>query len=124
MQRNVNKAKQVVSAWETLAPTKSFGGMTLAQFKVKVKPSLDVRDEINTLDNQAIDAGTRRDDADVISIETTLLVVNAVKGDPEHGEDGALYAAMGYIRKSDRQSGLSRKAQTATTPPTDSAPAK
>jgi len=118
MKRNVNKLKQVVSAWETLAPTKSFGGMTLEQFKVKVNPSLDVRDQITVLGNQAIEAGTRRDDADAISNNVTLLVVNAVKGDPEHGEDGALYAAMGYIRKSDRQSGLSRKAPTVPTPPT------
>ena len=32
-----------------------------------------------------------------------------MKGDPEYGDDSDLYDAMGYTRKSERQSGLSRK---------------
>ncbi len=36
-------------------------------------------------------------------------VVNGVKGDPAFGEDCDLYEAMGYVRKSERKSGLSRK---------------
>ncbi len=116
--REVNKVKQVVSAWETLAPTKTFGGYTLEQFKAKVQPSFDLRDSLATLDSQSVDVITRRDDSDSESNDAALLVINGVKGDPAHGEDGPLYAAMGYTRKSDRQSGLARKAQNATTPPT------
>ena len=36
------------------------------------------------------------------------LVVNAVKGDPTAGEDSDLYEQMGYVRKSERASGLRR----------------
>jgi hypothetical protein len=115
--KTVEKLGQVITAWSTLAPTKTFGGYTLEQFKAKVKPSLDIREQIAVLESQMLDAITQRDDSDAVSNEAMLLVVNAVKGDPEHGENGALYSAMGYIRKSERQSGLARKAQSETTPP-------
>jgi hypothetical protein len=36
-------------------------------------------------------------------------IVNAVKGEPNYGDDSDLYAGMGYVRKSARASGLSRK---------------
>ena len=120
MKRNIDKVKQVVIAWETLAPAKTFGGLTLEQFKARTKPSFDLRNQIDVLDNQSIDVSTRRNDADTTSNSAALLVVNAVKGDPEHGEDSALYAAMGYVRKSDRQSGLMRNAQPPA-PPTPTA---
>ena len=37
------------------------------------------------------------------------MVVKGVVGDPAFGEDCDLYEAMGYVRKSERKSGLSRK---------------
>jgi hypothetical protein len=40
------------------------------------------------------------------------LVVNAIKGDPDEGEDGPLYSALGYVPESARLSGLTRKGQT------------
>ncbi len=104
------KLDQAVSAWETLRPTKSFGGMTLDQFKAKVKPSYDARVALDSLDNQRTAAMDQRDHADTDSSAALLLVVNSVKGDPAEGEDGELYEAMGYVRKSERQSGLHRSA--------------
>ena len=47
-----------------------------------------------------------RDDADRDSLRQVALVVNAVKGDLDEGEDSDLYEAMGYTRKSERASGL------------------
>jgi len=38
------------------------------------------------------------------------FVVNSIKGDPDEGADGTLYEACGYVRKSERKSGLSRLA--------------
>ncbi len=49
--------------------------MTLAQFKTMVKPSLDMRDAISTLENQLIAASDQRDDADAESMKQILLVV-------------------------------------------------
>lgn len=106
--QNEAKIKEIINAWETLRPTKSFAGMTLEQFKTAVKPSADARTEIEKLDAQLASAQNRRDDADEDSLATIKLVVNAVKGDPEEGDDGDLYENMGYKRSSERNSGLTR----------------
>ena len=105
------------SAWETLRPTKSFAGMSLDQFRQKVAPSLAARATLARLENETIAALNQRDDADRASLDAVQLVVNAVRGDPAEGEDGELYEAMGYVRKSERKSGLSRKAKVTTTQP-------
>ena len=110
------KLAAVLQAWKNLRPNKTFAGMTLEQFTAKIKPSLDARDEIDTLDNQMIAAVDRRDDADVASMAQVALVVNAVKGDVTEDEDSELYGAMGYVRKSARKTGKTNK--TKKTPPT------
>ena len=40
----------------------------------------------------------------------TANVVNSAKGDANYGENSALYASFGYIRKDDCKSGLTRAA--------------
>ena len=75
--------QKVIDAWTDLAPDKSFGGMTLAQFKTKVKPSFDKRGAITTLENQMTQALNDRDDADKVSAPAMQLAVNGVKGDPD-----------------------------------------
>ena len=49
--------------------------------------------------------------ADATSLAVVQNVANAVKGDENFGEDSALYAAVGYERKSDRKSGFPRASQ-------------
>lgn len=110
--RIAKKLDQVIGAWTALRPTKSFAGMTLDQFKQKVQPSQATRDQLSTLKTQATDSRVQRIQSDGATLATVQLVVNAVKGDPEEGEDGPLYAAMGYIPKSQKRSGLTRKGQT------------
>ncbi len=111
------KLQKLIDGWTTIRPAKSFGGMTLEQFKAKVQPSLDTRSQLVTLSSQATDNRTQRHASDDASLQLVQLVVNAVKGDPEEGEDGSLYAAMGYVPKSQRRSGLTRKGQSLPTPP-------
>jgi hypothetical protein len=111
-----DKIAGVLKAWKDVCPAKSFAGMTLAQFTTKVQPSLDARAQLDTLEDQRIAAETDRENADVESMKQVNLVVNAVKGDPTEGEDGELYAAMGYVRKSDRATGKTNKPKK-TTPP-------
>ena len=113
------KLQKLIDAWTTLRPTKSFAGMTLEQFKAKVQPSLDARGQLTTLKSQTTDSRTQRGQSDDASLDLALLVVNSVKGDPAEGESGSLYAAMGYVPKSARRSGLTRKGQT--TPPVQTA---
>ena len=117
--RTANKLQQLIDAWTTIRPTKSFAGMTLEQFKAQVQPSLAARDQLTTLQSQTTDSRMQRRQSDAASLELGQLVVNSVKGDPAEGENGSLYAAMGYIPKSARRSGLTRKGQT--TPPVQTA---
>lgn len=44
------------------------------------------------------------------------MAVKGVVADPNFGDNSALYEAMGYIRKSDRKSGLTRKSATPKAP--------
>ena len=104
---------RATQAWENLAPDKSFGGMTLVQFKAKVQESLDARHALRAATDQLMVAQNARTDTDAKTMQALSLVVNAIKGDPEHGDDSSLYEACGYVRKSEKRSGLSRKAKTA-----------
>jgi hypothetical protein len=108
------KYDAVMDAWENLAPTAQFGGMTLEQFQLVIKPSDEARAKISTLDQQMTAALNARTTADVVSLEKVQMVVNGVVGDPNFGPDSALYEAMGYIRKSERKSGLTRKKSNGT----------
>ena len=103
------KIDQTVKAWETLAPTARFGGMALGEFEAAVLPSQTTRDTLTTLEQQMTAALDARDAADEVSLTKVQLVVNGVVGDVAFGEDSALYEAMGYVRKSERKSGLTRK---------------
>jgi hypothetical protein len=105
----VTKINVITQAWSNLRPTKSFGGLTLEQCNEEVKPSLDVRAEIAEAEGKLQSATARRVAADEASMAIVRRVVSGVKADPEEGEDGELYAAMGFVRKSHRSSGLTRR---------------
>jgi hypothetical protein len=102
------RLETIKEAWNSLRKQKSFAGMTLAQFETAIQSSFNARAKIKDCENQLTAAQSEREAADAANNEIALLVVNAVKGDPTEGEDGELYAAMGYVRKSERKSGLKR----------------
>ena len=106
---NEAKMRRILNAWETLAPAKSFGGMTLTQFQTAAQPAIAARQQIETLEDQLTQAIATREAADDALFAKAELVVNGVRADPTEGPDSALYEAMGYTRKSDRRSGLTRK---------------
>ena len=103
----------IINAWKTIAPNATFAGMTLAQYQAKVQPSVDARNTLAGLKEQTIAAEVARDKADKATNPANQLVVNAVKGDPNYGDDSDLYAGMGYVRKSARASGLTKKSKAA-----------
>ncbi len=107
------RLERATRAWETLAPDAKFSGMNLDDFKSRVQQSLDARLALRVATDQLVAAQNSRSDTDAATMRALLLVVNAIKGDPAHGEDSSLYEACGYVRKSERRSGLSRKAKTA-----------
>jgi hypothetical protein len=103
------KLDKIITAWETLAPSKTFGGMTLSQFKEATYPSKEMRGLIDVLQAQMTQAINNRDAADDVTAAKIKLVVAGVRADLTEGPDGALYEAFGYTPDSERKTGLTRK---------------
>lgn len=103
----------IIDAWDELAPTATFAGLTLAQFQAAVKPSFDTRTQIGELETDLKAQMDARDKADTTTTQTNADVVKAVVADKNFGDDSALYERMGYVRKSVRASGLTRKKKAA-----------
>src|SRR5438445_13403268 len=99
-----DKALVVVDTWRSMRPSKAFFGMSLDDFLKKIAPSGDARKQLARLEAQTRDALSLRDKADRITRRAVLRVVNAVKGDPEEGEDSELLANMGYLPHTARSS--------------------
>ena len=113
---NQSKIETVRNAWKTLAPDKTFGGMTFAQFEAATAPSFTTRQQLEDLDDQRTQLLTARANADEVSLAKVSLVVNGVRADPNFGDDSGLIEAMGYTRTSERKSGLTRKAGSKKSP--------
>ena len=118
-QDNEDRYEKIEDAFNTLAPTATFGGMTLAQFQAKLQPSIDARIEVKRIEDLLSAALVARDNADIQTLKDCDLVVKGVVGDPNFGDDSALYEAMGYIRKSQRKSGLTRKGTASKAAPSE-----
>lgn len=106
------KLNTVIKAWKKLRPTKKFSGLTSDEFATAVQASFTHRARIIELETELTAVTSQRDAADIASLQQVNLIVNSVKGDKDEGEDGELYEAMGYIRKSERKSGLTKKKST------------
>ncbi|HEX8371010.1 MAG TPA: hypothetical protein VF604_20870 [Pyrinomonadaceae bacterium] len=110
--KTLEKLELTEAAWETHAPDATFFDTTLAQYKAKVKISRDIRDVIAGLEQQLTAAKTERDNVDAGNLKLEQNVAKAIAGDPDFGDDSALYEGTGRIRKSERKSGLTRKKKT------------
>lgn len=95
-------------AWSNLRPNKPLGGMTLDEYRATTKASYDVRAEIAATEAKLQSLIAKRTSIDELSLDAASRAVNGAKADPEEGEDGELYAAMGFVRKSHRRAGRRR----------------
>ena len=107
------RVAEVTEAWEKMRPHKAFFGMTLEQFRQAVRPFTDARAEIDDLEKRLSHAVSKREAASNPALETVQGVVSGVRGDPEEGQNGELYAAMGYVPKNQRSTGLVRRRKEA-----------
>jgi len=112
-QQIADDTQAVIDGWSELASTATFAKLTLAQYQAAVQPSFDARAKINSLETELKAQKDARDQADLVTNKTTAAVIKAVVADPNFGDDSALYEAMGYVRKSARASGLTRKTKPA-----------
>jgi len=103
----------IKAAWKKFAPTATFAGMTLAQYTTKIQPSYDIRGEIGDHETAIAQLIPDRDLVDVTTNQANQMVIKAIVGDVNYGDDSDIYGACGYVRKSEQQSGLTRKNKAA-----------
>src|SRR5687767_14600282 len=105
------KALVLINAWNSRRPNKTFFRQSLQDFRTIVAPSGEARARLAELEALTQEALARRDEADKVTRRAVIRIVNAVKGDPDEGEDGELIAAMGYLPHTARSSliGLARR---------------
>ena len=106
---NEEKMLKVLNAWRTLAPDKTFAGMTLAQFEEMVNASLAPRRKLLELQDMMLSQQALRDANDELVLKKIEKIKAGVIESDEFGSDSALIEGMGYKRKSEYSSGLTRK---------------
>ncbi len=75
------KMERMLNVWRALAPEKTFGGMTLAQFEAVVAPAQSARRRIIDLTEQTSKAIAERDAADKVFVVRAQQVVAGVLAD-------------------------------------------
>lgn len=108
----VAHAARIVAAWRNSFPTKRFSALTLAEFEEIVRPAREVRVELEDLTKAIKILRIRRRTLDQELRPAVQRVVHAVRGDPQAGENSAMYSHMGYVAKRRRRKpGRKRKAK-------------
>ena len=108
-----------VSAWSQLAAEESFGGMTLAQFTAATEAAMTARVDIANAKAVLSSLVGQRVLADDEMRKALRLVINGVRGNPQYGENGTLYRAMGFVPSGERKTGKTNV--KSATPPANAA---
>lgn len=96
-------------AWTEGAPAVEFNGIKQADFAADIAAAAAADAEIADLEAQLQMKRDERDAKYAALNQKRSKVGQGVAGDPAYGDDSPLYGAMGFVRKSDRASGLTRK---------------
>lgn len=106
------RAVKMNDAWKEGAPDVEFMGIKQADLDAKItnvetKESMldDLRAQVKILEEEITDDYGDMDD-------TIVNVGSGVRGNKDYGDDSPLYGGMGFVRKSERASGLTRKTKT------------
>ena len=108
-----DKLNRLLTAWKKNAATKSYGGHTLEEFTELTAPSLIKRARLDALDEERKEVANEREDADVVSEPLVKKAVDGIGGDPDFGKDSTFWEELGFVRDSERASGLTRKKKAA-----------
>ncbi|MER3442855.1 MAG: hypothetical protein C4333_01505 [Meiothermus sp.] len=108
--------EQVLNGWEATDPRRVIAGVSLEEYRADVEAVRQAQALVEGKRTEWDNAQTDRDKLIEAKLERMQRVVNGVIGDPELGPDSKMYEAMGYVRKSARKSGLTRKNKDAALP--------
>lgn len=120
---NNSKTKQVLlrretflAAWREHAPDATFAKKGLEQFETETETPLAVEAQMKAARSKLAGLKLKRDRAMRNVHEALLKVADAVRGDVDYGPDCELYRALGYVPKSERKTGLTRKDESKVPP--------
>lgn len=103
------RRNQFIASWREYAPDAIFGKLTLSQFEEQSNVPLEVRQRLLDAETKASGLRLERNQADQAFNKLVLNIANAIRGNDEHGEDSALYRSLGYVAKSERRTGMTRR---------------
>ena len=110
----MDRLNRTLTAWKSLRPTKSFGGMSVDEFEMHLHKSAQARTQISENAKLYQLGLIQRATADKYSNTALQKVINAIKGDVHEGPEGELYKACGYIPLTERRRGLRANRKSAT----------
>lgn len=96
-------------AWAEGAPSVVFNGIEQARFQAAIEAAAADDAAIADLEAEIKMRRDVRDDKYKALDQQRSKVGMGVAGSPDFGNDSPLYGAMGFVRKSEKKSGLTRK---------------
>lgn len=97
------------NAWAQGARDAVFKGIKQADFQADIQGAAAADQEIADLEAQVKLKKTARDERYKTINDNSIKVRDGVEGHTDFGPDHPLYEAMGFVRTSERKSGLTRK---------------
>ena len=103
------KCNVMNDAWFEGAPGVQFNGIKQNDFQTEIEAAAADDAAIADLEAELKMKRDVRDDKYAALNEKRSKVGQGVAGSPDYGDDSPLYGAMGFVRKSEKKSGLTRK---------------
>ncbi len=114
---NVKRVKEecnvMYDAWFEGAKTDKFNGIDLDGFNTDITTADAADKEIDDIKAQLKLKQEARDDLYVALDAKRTKIGQGVAGSAAFGDDSPLYGAMGFVRKSERKTGLTKKKKKA-----------
>ena len=112
------RVTQMNDAWEQGAKTTVFNGISQPQFDAKIKTAAAADQEIDDMEAALTLKKQGRDGLYDDLYDDSVKIFAGVQGDPAFGDDHPLVDAMGFVRDSQRKSGLTRGKKDSKPPTT------
>ena len=103
------RVSKMSNAWAQGAPNATFKGIARATFDADIQAAAADDQEIADMDAQIRMKRTARDEKYKKLSDDSIKVRDGVEGHADYGSEHPIYEAMGFVRPSDRKSGLTRK---------------
>jgi hypothetical protein len=110
------KAEDFRIAWKNQTPESVFSGKSLEDLEGAISALALANEKLDEANSARSLAIKNRDEREAELNALLILVSHGVRSDPAYGEDSGLYRAMGFIPKSERNSGLTRRLKNGTGP--------